>query len=205
MNTQNTRQRQSRKIVVFISAISLITVVISISLTLGYTVRAPQTSIAQSAVASPAFPDIDASQFSEKQTKLLILLKQQYANPQPGTYYSEGISENWCADFVSWSLKEIGSPLTNPNSGSWRIPGTFTLTEYYESMGTLHDADSYTPRFGDVAIYRGDKYMGDHTNFVLFVEDGKITTLGGNESNQIKIQTYPLDASRGIVGFAKTF
>lgn len=62
--------------------------------------------------------------------------------------------EPWCADFVSWVYKEAGHPLKNPNSGSWRIPGTYTLREYYEAQGAFRPADSgYEPQLGDVAIY----------------------------------------------------
>lgn len=151
------------------------------------------------------FPDIDTAGFSDQQNALLALLSKQYDNPQPGTFYSEGVTESWCADFVTWNLNQIGMPLKNPNSGSWRIPGTFTLAEYYQSVNNLHSPSNYTPTFGDVAIYKGDRYMGDHTNFVLYVHDGQITTIGGNENNAIHIQTHPLDDSRSIVGFAKTF
>lgn len=151
------------------------------------------------------FPDIDTADFSDQQNALLALLRKQYNDPQPGTFYSEGVTESWCADFVSWNLNQIGMPLKNPNSGSWRIPGTYTLADYYRGIDNLYSPSDYTPQFGDVAIYRGDKYMGDHTNFVLFVKDGQITTIGGNENNAIHIQTLPLDNSRSIVGFAKTF
>lgn len=47
--------------------------------------------------------------------------------------------------------------------------------------------------------------MDDHTNFVLFVRNDHITTIGSNENYTISIQTLPLDESRSIVGFAKTF
>lgn len=72
------------------------------------------------------FPDTDLSGLTARQQKIIALLKQEYASQEPGTKYSEGASEPWCADFVSWIMREAGSPLENPNSGSWRIPGVFT-------------------------------------------------------------------------------
>lgn len=206
MKLKNKTQPQSLKLFIFagilivflVSAIMVIKIIAPTITTISH-----QKSL--STASRVEFPDINTTEFSDQQNKLLKLLREQYNNPQPGTFYSEGVTESWCADFVSWNLNQLGMPLKNPNSGSWRIPGTYTLADYYRSIDNLYSATDDTPRFGDVMIYKGDRYMGDHTNFVLYIRDGQITTIGGNENNAIHIQTLPLDDSRSIVGFAKTF
>ena len=69
------------------------------------------------------FPAVDASALTSDQGRVLELLQSEHEQDRPGTFYSDGIDEEWCADFVSWIMREAGRPLSNPNSGSWRIPG----------------------------------------------------------------------------------
>lgn len=206
MKLKNKTQPQFLRLLIFavflIATLALLIVGIKI-VTPSITTLSYQKSLATAPRIE--FPDINTAGFSDQQNALLALLRKQYDNPQPGTFYSEGVTESWCADFVSWNLNQLGMPLKNPNSGSWRIPGTYTLADYYRSINNLYGTANDTPEFGDVMIYKGDRYMGDHTNFVLYVRDGQITTIGGNENNAIHIQTHPLDDSRSIVGFAKTF
>ena len=55
-----------------------------------------------------------------------------------------GVEEPWCADFVSWIMREAGLPLSNPNSGHWRIPGVYTWQEYYQSQSRFQEVgDGY--------------------------------------------------------------
>lgn len=115
-----------------------------------------------------------------------------------GTKYSEGVKEPWCADFVSWVLREAGAPLSNPHSGSWRIPGVYTLTDYFEAAGRFRDP-GYRPEPGDVVLYSPDWRLGQHTNFVVAVDGDEMTTIGGNEGG-ISRGEVSLDDS-GIVGF----
>ncbi|MCY4666961.1 MAG: CHAP domain-containing protein, partial [Rhodococcus sp.] len=74
-----------------------------------------------------SFPAVDHSILSAQQSALLGVLEQEWESGSPGTKYAEGVEESWCADFVSWSMNQIGTPFSNPNSGSWRIPGVYTL------------------------------------------------------------------------------
>ena len=101
------------------------------------------------------FPDITDAHLSPAEQNIIRLTRQEFLAQSPGTKFSEGVHEAWCADFVSWIMKESGAPMRNQNSGSWRIPGTYTLLDYYKAEGRLHDASSdYAPKLGDVAIYR---------------------------------------------------
>lgn len=160
-----------------------------------------QTMLALTRPAMPDFPVIDTSKLSDHQKKLVATLHTEYLAQPIGTKYSEGAQESWCADFVSWVMREVGVPLANPNSGSWRIPGTHTLREYYEQKSEFHAIDSgYVPKLGDVAIYDGPGWFGQHTNIVLKYGEGSVTTIGGNEAGKIRVQTRPTPV-QGLLGY----
>lgn len=149
-----------------------------------------------------AYPDINIAELSATQKQIVALTKQEFLAQPSGTKFSEGVDENWCADFVSWIMKESGKPLSNPNSGSWRIPGTYTLQEYYMAEDRFRAADSgYTPTLGDVAIYRGSPVFGDHTNIVLSSDDGTLTTVGGNEGDRVRIYKNTKKDYQGLIGY----
>jgi len=148
------------------------------------------------------FPDIGKSELSNDQLKIIEILKTEYTLNPSGTKYSDGVEEAWCADFVSWVFNEAGVPLVNPNSGSWRIPGTYTLREYYESVGKLQLADSgYSPKVGDIMLYDNPSPFGQHTNIVIENDNGIITTIGGNEPGGIRIVRHTDKDDAGFIGY----
>lgn len=152
--------------------------------------------------STAAFPSIDTTGLSQTQSDIVELTKTEFEAQPPGTKYSEGITEPWCADFVSWIYKEAGHPLKNPNSGSWRIPGTYTLREYYEARGDFRPVDSgYEPQLGDVAIYEDSPVFGDHTNIVLTVNNEVITSIGGNENGVIRVYENTERNYEGLLGY----
>jgi len=65
-----------------------------------------------------SFPTVDGSTLDPNQTQIVDVVRTEFDAQPPGTKYSEGADESWCADFVSWTLREVGEPLSNPNSGS---------------------------------------------------------------------------------------
>ena len=155
------------------------------------------------ATETRAFPAYSDGELSHAQEKLVAIIKTEFNSQPEGTKYSEGVSESWCADFVSWVAKQNGTPFSNPNSGSWRIPGTHTLREYFESKGIWHTYESgYQPKTGDIAIYDGNGPFGQHTNFVMRNDNGTLTTVGGNEAGAIRVQQHVLDADLHVLGFA---
>mgnify|MGYP000683228657 CR=1 FL=1 len=79
------------------------------------------------------FPDIDTANLSPTRQKIISLAKTEFKAQSAGTKFSQGAEEAWCANFVSWIMYQAGAPLKNPHTGGWRIPGTFTLHEYYEA------------------------------------------------------------------------
>ncbi|MGW4716975.1 CHAP domain-containing protein [Nocardia sp. NPDC004260] len=150
------------------------------------------------------FPALDRSALDAAQAGIVAVAEHEFADPGAGTKYAEGAEEAWCADFVSWVLREAGVPLANPNSGSWRIPGVYTLREYYESVGRFVPSGSnYRPRTGDVLLYGEPSPFGQHTNIVLRVEGGQVTTIGGNEYGEVRIHRFVLGDMTGVVGFGR--
>ncbi len=148
------------------------------------------------------FPDIDTSQLSPTQQNLVTLLKEEYKAQPQGTKYAQGVSEPWCADFVSWIYKKAGKPLVNPNSNSWRIPGTITLRDYFKSKHQLKlAASNYQPKVGDVMLYENPSPFGNHTNIVIKNDNGKITTIGGNEYGTIRIVEHTTPDKDGFIGY----
>lgn len=150
------------------------------------------------------FPELDMSHKTEVRQRVVNIARQEFKAQSAGTKYSEGAQEAWCANFVSWVMREGGVPLTNPHSGSWRIPGTFTLLDYYRDKGVFHEAGGgYAPRPGDVAIYRASPVFGDHTNIVLRYEHGVMTTVGGNENGRIRVFANRDKNYQGLLGYAE--
>jgi len=153
---------------------------------------------------STPFPIISTSQLTTTQQKIVTLARQEYAK-KPVSFdanvlkYTDGNKEPWCADFASWIFREAGQPFNNPNSGSWRIPGVYTLEDYFQEKHRWQPAGNYRPQSGDVAIY--SKGSG-HTNIVLTVEGDTMTTIGGNENGHLRIDTLKYTAgTEGLLGF----
>lgn len=150
-----------------------------------------------------AFPQIDRAALDPARARIVDVLQAQYEAQPGGSHFSEGVEEPWCADFVSWVLNEAGRPLTNPNSGGWRIPGVYTLQEYYQAAGLFAAPDGYLPHTGDVVMYAEGSPLGLHTNFVVAVDGNAITTVGGNEEGGIRVHTLDDAETAGILGYGR--
>ena len=170
------------------------------------TVRATvQTGIAHLYLTpSTPFPQIPTDDLSALQQQLISFSRQEYAK-HPVSYdanvltYTAGSKEPWCADYISWIYQQVDRPFTNPNSGSWRIPGVYTMQEYFQSEGRYKQAGSYVPQTGDVAIYHRGQ---GHVALVLSVQNGTMTTIGGNENGHLRLNTQSYTANPdGLGGF----
>ncbi len=152
----------------------------------------------------PDFPAFDTATLNGNQSRVVSVLRTEYDHLGGGPKYAQGVDEPWCADFVSWVLNQAGQPLSNPNSGAWRIPGVATLQEYFEASGRFAALGSdYRPRTGDVVIYAPGGPFGQHTNIVLVSDDHLLTTIGGNERGSVRIHRYDPATVPGIVGFGR--
>ncbi|WP_433199845.1 CHAP domain-containing protein [Nocardia sp. CA-107356] len=150
------------------------------------------------------FPAIDRSTLDPTRGRIVTVLEHEFDSPGDGPEYAEGVDEPWCADFVSWVLREAGAPLTNPNSGSWRIPGVYTLQEYYQGAGRFVPIGSeYQLHTGDVLLYSEQSPFGQHTNIVLTADETTVTTIGGNEFGGVSIHRFTLAEAPGVVGFGR--
>lgn len=116
------------------------------------------------------------------QTRVLETARTEFEAPGASTKYSQGVAEQWCADFVSWTYRQAGLPFKNPNSGGWRIPGVFTMTDYFVKEKRWHARGSgYLPQPGDVVVYKTGSFMGAHVNIVIRRDGDTLTTVGGNQ------------------------
>ena len=154
---------------------------------------------------SEPFPDIDEAALNPIQRGIIEISKQEYAK-KPVSFdatvmkYSQNTKESWCADYVSWVFKELNQPLSNPNSGSWRIPGTGTMQDYYIARKLYMPASkNFEPAVGDVAIYRDHR---SHVNLVVAVQGDTMTTIGGNETGHLRLNTQKYTyGTNGLSGF----
>ncbi|WP_238556677.1 CHAP domain-containing protein [Gordonia terrae] len=149
------------------------------------------------------FPQVDASELTPGQLRIVEAVRREHAAQRPGTFFSEGADEPWCANFVSWIMRAAGSPLVNPHSGHWRIPGVYTLQEYYEAAGRFEAAGDRAPRVGDVVLYDRSSGFGQHTNIVVAVDGETAVTVGGNETGRIRIHSLDWRSDGGVVGFGR--
>ena len=200
------RKQLNRKKIIFI----LIAVAVIVGIPLVWTLSQSKYNFLPQIIASHTpdsnaitqFPDTDQSRLTDTQQKIVRILKDEYALQPDGTKYSEGINEAWCADFVSWVFKKADVPLTNPNTGYWRIPGTYTLREYYEQENRFKPADSnYQPAIGDVMLYDNPSPFGQHVNIIINTDKGAITTIGGNEPGGIRIVKHVGSERDGFIGY----
>lgn len=152
--------------------------------------------------AHPSFPVVDTSQLSPGRSAVVHVLAQEYAAQSPMMKYSEGNDEPWCADFASWVMRESGKPFVNPNSGSWRIPGVMTLTDYLHAEGRWEPV-GYSPLPGDMVLYDKPSPKGQHVNIVLINDNGTLTTVGGGEGTNVGLSTYKITDDPGIRGFGR--
>jgi len=159
----------------------------SVNGTCGISITCNNSSL--SATSTP----ITGDQTSLRQ-QVVCLAEQQLAiwKSQPGypwnranTYsqsgyltYSQGNTQQWCADFVSWIYEQVGYPLQpDPN---WRIswvPDIQTIGEQNQNFQWHPESSGYTPQPGDLAIYSGD----GHVNIFISNENGTSTYIGGDQ------------------------
>ena len=94
---------------------------------------------------------------------------------------------SWCASFIKWCLQQAGQSV----DGITGMAKSFSRSSAFEKIAT--------PLYGSIAVYHRPPNPGSgHVGFVQGIQGGRILTLGGNQSNMVKISGYP--ASR-LVGF----
>lgn len=90
----------------------------------------------------------------------------------------------WCSSFVCWVMEQAGYPSTrNARARSWLEYGV-EIPKPIPGCIVVFWRKSPDSRSGHVAFYVGDD--GD-----------KIKVLGGNQSNQVKVSSYPKERVLG--------
>ncbi|MET0352131.1 MAG: LysM peptidoglycan-binding domain-containing protein [Rhizobacter sp.] len=86
----------------------------------------------------------------------------------------------WCASFVNWSLEKAGVRGTDSAAAiSWASWGGRV-----DGLRNAHD--------GDVVVIRNKATGQNHVGFFVSGGDGRVTLLGGNQSNQVKASSFGL-------------
>ena len=127
--------------------------------------------------------------------------------------YSDGVAEEWCADFVSWIYKQAGYPFTGGSSGGWRLPGVAGIYALGNKEGSFHwhsESSNYVPKPGDIAIHydatQKNPYV--HTNIFISSTAGSSIYIGGDQGSgpypggsNVSIETAGGYYNDGIIGY----
>ncbi len=93
------------------------------------------------------------------------------------------VAEPWCADFVSWAWRRAGVPLGFGGLGSDYVPD---LVAWARLTRRWHWArDGYTPRTGDLIVYRSGGSRRGHVGLVVKVAGGRVHTVEGNLQDRV--------------------
>lgn len=122
----------------------------------------------------------------------------------PGSDYTSGKVDHWCAWFVSWVYKQAGLPFSGGDQGGWSIGGVSQLFEYFKNEQIFIALNQGDPRPGDVIIYH-DGIKGRHVQIVISYDNATktVTYIGGNECNGQPGCNYPrshINQSSFVIG-----
>lgn len=85
----------------------------------------------------------------------------------------------WCSSFVNYCVEQAGLLGTDSQSAqSWKDWGHNVMDD---------------PREGDIVVWRRGADPKGHVGFYYADQGDRIAVLGGNQSNRIRISSYPKD------------
>jgi hypothetical protein len=126
------------------------------------------------------------------------------ANERDGSYfkYTGGVTAPWCGYFASWVFEQAGKPF---EGGA--LPAVSGMLDYAIQHSYFHPRGEagFTPQPGDIAIYKeGLAPYPSHVNIVISYDasTNKYTSIGGNEGDSIKQNTWSTDLS-ALTGFMR--
>jgi hypothetical protein len=117
--------------------------------------------------------------------KELALWKSKPGYPHPAysktgyLKYSQGRSEEWCADFASWVYNQASDPLQPPPN--WNIAYVPNIQAVGEQGGSFHwhpKSSNYTPKPGDLAIHGAN-----HVNIYISSSGDNTQYIGGDQGD----------------------
>ncbi len=98
--------------------------------------------------------------------------------------FTDGNREPWCADFVSYVLREGGRPLTGGASGGWRIAAAAGVRRWFAAAGRWRARDVAIPAPGDVV-----SFAWGHVGIVERATPDVLVTIEGNSSDALTRRT----------------
>lgn len=125
-------------------------------------------------------------------------------NEANGSYlkFTEGRAEAWCADFVTYVVKEAYAAAGKEVPANFGSPAVATLMGWGQANGRWIDKSNLgNVKPGDIMIQQhGGR---SHTGIVVSVNgDGTVTTIEGNTSNMVAQRVQSLDTITGFVSIA---
>ena len=106
-----------------------------------------------------------------------------YRRAVTGVGENPRLAEPWCADFVSWAWRRAGVPIGFGGLGSDYVP---ELVAWARLTRRWHWArDGYTPRTGDLIVYRSGGSRRGHIGMVVKVQGGRVHTVEGNLADRV--------------------
>lgn len=133
---------------------------------------------------------------------IVSIAKTQIGNTGGKKYWSwYGFNSrvSWCMIFISWCANESG------DLGK----SIYKTASVNEEMSWFKNHDKweekkYTPNSGDLIFFDWQQNgRVDHVGIVEKVEDGKVYTIEGNSSDEVKAKSYSLE-SKSIYGYGIT-
>lgn len=98
----------------------------------------------------------------------------------------------WCAYFVSWLGQQSGMPLGESGQGFGRVDDVYA---WAQSVGrAVPNGPGATPQPGDLIVW--DEHIG---MVEQVLPDGRVQTIEGNSSNQVKRNVHEAGSALGYV------
>ena len=146
----------------------------------------------------------------------LVKLASKYMglNEKDGSYklFTNGRTESWCADFVTYVVKEYAKENGMSVSKGFGSPAVSNLMSWAQSKGVFDNTSkmsnnqklSYSQKnlsVGDVIIWKSNG--ASHTGIVKSInKDGTLTKVEGNSSDQVKSNKKSI-YDKSLTGFIK--
>ncbi len=146
----------------------------------------------------------------------LVDLASKYMglNESDGSYkmFTNGRSEAWCADFVSYVVNEYAKEQGLEVKDGFGSPAVSNLMGWAQEQGVYNDITGMSQgekqkflendlKPGDVIIWKRNGMS--HTGFIKSINsDGTFETVEGNSGDQVKSNTYSIDNNK-LSGFIK--
>ena len=146
----------------------------------------------------------------------LVDLASKYMglNEKDGSYklFTNGRTESWCADFVTYVVKEFAQKNGMSVAKGFGSPAVANLMSWAQNNGVFDNTSkmsnseelSYAKNnlsVGDVIIWKSNG--SSHTGIVKSINsDGTFTTVEGNSSDQVKSNKKSI-YDKGLTGFIK--